>query len=543
MPRQVTSHKGTNFTISDNPIHSGGEGAIHEVILGGSNMVAKIYHSAQKAQSFEKKILFMVNNPPFGNAPKEIRDAIIWPIDLLFENNVFVGYVMPMVDQGIKLFELTLPGSPGKNHGQQWNKFDFSNPDALQVRMKICYNLAKAIEVLHQSGNYVLVDLKPENVLIKPNGHFSIIDLDSIQITQQSRILFNATAFTPEYAPPEFHSGKLSFSKDTIATSYDYFSFAVILYQVLFSIHPFQASHKTYTTLDENIQHGMFVHGRKKKQLHVIPGVHKRFERLPENLKDLFVRALDHGAINPSFRPTPNEWAKVFLHEIQLFSQNKNSFYGSSVTATKNPQNAAKNNTATPKGKPISQPKAQSIRIPNPPAYATPIYGHAATQHSKNPAKRYAERAFLAIRHGFGKLLSGENLALKLFGIVFFVASVWVVFSMLPTLFGIAEPVPFSHAFEKQLNGMYYGFIEQAEGNRQSAYIQIIRMDDNNESLAIRIISNVDEGSSYEKIQIDETNGLIRSETLGSGIYEVDSRGTVKIMSTENNRKLWYFEK
>jgi len=45
MPRVLTSHKGQRFTINDKPLHSGGEGAIHQVVGIVINLVAKISHT------------------------------------------------------------------------------------------------------------------------------------------------------------------------------------------------------------------------------------------------------------------------------------------------------------------------------------------------------------------------------------------------------------------------------------------------------------------------------------------------------------------
>ena len=304
MVRTYTSYRGLNYTINDMPMHQGGEGSIHLVVENSRQKhVAKIYHDHKKAAKFYKKILFMVNNPPFRGLPVEISNTIVWPKDLLFSNGRFVGYIMPLVNKGIKLFSFIQTNFPKKKHGTEWLKFHRQRPDSIFIRMKICYNLAMAINLLHSSGKYVMVDMKPENILIRSNGQFSIIDIDSIQIAFNKRLLFPATAYTPEYAPHEFHNGELNIAKSLISKSFDNFSLSVILYQILLSIHPFQASHSKYTTLQENIQHGLYVHGSNKDQLFKIPTQHNRFNYLPKKLKALFQRALDHGFVNPNYRP------------------------------------------------------------------------------------------------------------------------------------------------------------------------------------------------------------------------------------------------
>jgi DNA-binding helix-hairpin-helix protein with protein kinase domain len=311
-----TSHTGTIFRLESQPIKRGGEGAIYKVVSGGKSMVAKIYHTPEKAAAFEKKIRFMVTNSPLVNAPPDVENTIIWPRYMLMENETFVGYAMPLVEQEIKLFTFNQANFPQSKHGPEWQKFHFSQPDALKKRMIVCYNLARAIDFLHQSGKYQLVDMKPENILVKPNGHVALIDLDSIQICKGKKLLFPSTAFTPEYAPPEFHNQKNNFSAEPITRSYDHFSLAVILYQVLMSVHPFQASHPTFTALHENIMHGLYVHGTNKNELHKIPLLHKNLRLLPPSLRLHFHKTFKKGHENPGLRTSANIWATRLLAEI-----------------------------------------------------------------------------------------------------------------------------------------------------------------------------------------------------------------------------------
>lgn len=64
--------------------------------------------------------------------------------------------------------------------------------------------------------------------------------MDSLQIAPNKQILFQATAFTIDYAyPNEFSSIK---NKAYISTKWDCYSFAVVAYQILLGIHPFTAS-------------------------------------------------------------------------------------------------------------------------------------------------------------------------------------------------------------------------------------------------------------------------------------------------------------
>jgi DNA-binding helix-hairpin-helix protein with protein kinase domain len=309
----LQSQTGADIHIDDLPLKRGGEGSIYRV---SGNLVAKIYHTAEKAALFNKKLQFMVGNSPLVKAAEDVTGTIIWPQQLLFDKNKFVGFTMPMVENGIKLFTFCQNNFPLPKHGQEWQKFHHSHPDALRKRMMVCYNLARAVDFLHQSGNYLLVDMKPENILVKPNGHIAIIDLDSIQIVKGKKLLFAATAYTPEYAPPELHHGKIKFAAESLSKNYDNFSLAVILYQVLMSVHPFQASHPVFTAVHENIMHGMYVHGENRKQLHRIPLLHKNLKLLPASIRLLFHKTFKKGNENPRLRTPASVWASKLLLEI-----------------------------------------------------------------------------------------------------------------------------------------------------------------------------------------------------------------------------------
>ena len=331
MPKEFQNQEGQRFVISDKPIATpGGEGAIYDVIVpANTDMVAKIYHTSKIANIRRTKIEFMVDNSPTKEATKEIKEAIVWPTDTLYINQPadaqgvsskqFVGFTMPKISDAITLKSLTLPGNPSQRHGAEWKKFDHNQKGSHQKRLAIAYNLAQAIHTIHEKGYYVLVDLKPENIFIKPNGVIAIIDMDSIQIDNPGDDRdFPAKVYTEEYAPPEFHQKLVNPKDGDIHESWDYFSLAVILYELLFGIHPFQASHKTLTTRPEMIKYGMFVHGKKLDQLHVIPYIHKSFRRLNLELQKIFVRTFDEGQSDPAKRANAKEWADNILKTVNL---------------------------------------------------------------------------------------------------------------------------------------------------------------------------------------------------------------------------------
>ena len=546
MPRTFQSYKKRQFTIENKPMHSGGEGSIHPVISSGESLVAKIYHHTTKKEEAHRKILFMVNNPPFNNAPRHIQEAIIWPLDLLYDNGRFAGYVMPRVDSGVNLFPLILPGMPHLMNQSQWQKFSTTNPDALLVRMKLGYNLARAIHLLHQSGKYVLVDMKPENVLIKPNGYFSLIDIDSIQISNNRQLIFAASAMTGEYAPPEHFAGKYNNPRAVIPVSWDHFSFAVIFYQVLINIHPFMASHDKYSTVAENIEHGLFVHGRKKSRLMVIPAIHKRYKLLPVKLRNMFERALDHGSLNPSFRPSLEEWAAALLKEIKAFkpgsTRNTRFVTQPAGPQTRQQQTGPKIINSNPNRK---QPGSNQNTGNNRHTGSRKQAGNQRkTAPAFSPARSVstAEKLKKILKVNFRHLRSGAKAA----AVVLIVALSGIALFNIDRIYNtITVSTRLSPENEVQvainLTGQYYGFIMN-ENRQQAAYMQIRRSPADSSRFAVQIKFNIYDESLIGELTVNPQSNLVHLHSLGEGILKLKD-GKTKIKSTENNKMSWYFEK
>lgn len=329
MTRIIITQNGKRLEIEDNSLNSGGQGGIHKILSPGyANYIAKIYHDENKALALEKKLQHMVKFSPCKTAPSIIRQSLAWAESALYQNNRFVGYLMPQVKNAIELTELTTPRSPHHRKGLEWRKFDISNTDSFKTRLIICYNISKAVELLHKSGMYTLVDLKPDNIMVNNQGIITIIDLDSIQVTDNKGILrFNADVCTEEFSPPEFYNQKIVPKSIKIDQSWDIFSFAVVCYKILFAIHPYQASHEKYSMISELIMNGYFVHGNKKSNLRVIPHIHNSFNKLPQSIRELFFRTFNAGHSSPANRPYLSEWVTAFSNI--LFSQTATNQIGS----------------------------------------------------------------------------------------------------------------------------------------------------------------------------------------------------------------------
>ncbi len=311
---KLRTSDGTTITIESKPFAKGGEGTVHKIVAPASHtkFCAKLYLPKVINAEKQQKIEYMVANPP----PETVTEnqIICWPQAALFGSNKFVGFIMPLAfDNSILLYELCRP-KLSKKHNHRWNKFNRNTKQGFEARLKLCTNLAIAIHRVHSLQNYILVDFKPQNVLVTNSGKIAILDCDSVQISKDDKVIFPALVATPEYVPPE--SERLNPSKDKIHPSWDRFAMAIVFYEIMFGLHPYAATFGgkfiDINTLPGRIREGLFAHGRNKQHLISLPPPHKTFDYIPHNLKVLFQDAFD----DDDLRPSAETWGKAIVQEL-----------------------------------------------------------------------------------------------------------------------------------------------------------------------------------------------------------------------------------
>jgi len=314
MPKKLKLKNGTEILVSEVPFASGGEGDLFDIVYPENyrNQVVKVYKPEKQTKERENKIEYLISNPPKVQV-QDGHHSIIWVNQSVYEGNKFVGFIMHKA-KGEKLEYLCHQKMPN-NLGVIWRKFDFQNPEAIAIRKKLCFNIAVAIFQIHTLGNYVLVDMKPENIMVQPNGLISIIDVDSVEVIQNNTVLFLAPVATPEFIPPEYYKG-LKPEKDIIPETWDRFSLSVIFYRLLCGIHPFIGSCKPpFDKINEasgKIEHGLFPIGKNSDKFSVIPPPHNNVKKLDKSIQNLFISCFDDGHISPILRPSADDWCRVF---------------------------------------------------------------------------------------------------------------------------------------------------------------------------------------------------------------------------------------
>lgn len=315
----LISAKLGRLDVDDAPFASGGAGAIHWGRLAGGtgrSYCVKLMTSP-KPGDFDK-ITWMCANPP-TSAVNAGWGMLCWPLDMVSRpgGTAPVGYVMPVATPGsVELSNLTQLRWPGKNPPTLDSKLHRTTADGMARRMLVACNLAAAVNLIHRLG-FVFVDLKPQNVLISGAGSISLVDLDSLQVQVAGR-LYRGPLGSGEYMP--FESYKMNpANSGPIDKSWDLFALAVIVYELLFGIHPYTAtvsdSFVGIQTIEDSIRYKMYVHGSNRGNLASIPPPHQEINKVPQEIAQLFRRAFD--AATPAERPSAQEWGEALFKAAQ----------------------------------------------------------------------------------------------------------------------------------------------------------------------------------------------------------------------------------
>jgi hypothetical protein len=314
MPRVLQLDNKTIITIDTEPCGSGGSGEVYKILspTNLTNQVVKLYHKERLTKEAEQKIKYLV----LKQLNQGDHESIVWIKNTVVDNGRFVGFTMNYAD-GIGLEQFLNDRWWRKNETKDWDKFKLENENGLENRIKLCLNIAIAINIIHKNGNYTIADIKPSNFKIHKNGLVSIIDIDNIEVLENGKILYPAQVITPEFSPPEFHKG-LDYKRNAASQNWDRYSLAILFYNVLCGIHPFQyvKCKPPYedSTDSEMIKNGLFLFGNKSSILNSASPHHKNFLKLNNELQSLFIQCFDGGHDRPHLRPSAEDWCRIFSY-------------------------------------------------------------------------------------------------------------------------------------------------------------------------------------------------------------------------------------
>lgn len=317
--------KGRSIVLSEKPFAEGGEGKIFNIISPPEYVSCCVKLFTKHSDHLkESKIRYQIEK-----RPKNISDnsmLLCWPLEVVYKNGAFAGMIMPLAFKGsVELQELVLPYFSREIPEQFKIKYDINKPDGILARLKLCVNISRAVHYIHSVGHYVIVDWKPQNVLFTVDGKVSITDLDSIQISDSGKLLFEAQCATPEYVPAEAYvSGNGNFR----SKSWDHFSLAVGFYRIFLGCHPYASSKplgkfEGMVSLDEKIAANLFVHGKNSNHIGVIPAMHRKFNKFPDPIQKLFLQAFEATPATARYRPSAETWGNTLFEEIRKIEKVK----------------------------------------------------------------------------------------------------------------------------------------------------------------------------------------------------------------------------
>lgn len=238
-----------------------------EVTLGKSHFVAeggegkvfargktgyKIYHDPSKAI-------------PLGKiqALSAITDRdVIKPEDALYEGRraQHVGHTFRFVRDTWTLCQL-FPRAFREREGLEHD-----------ATIKLMRRIQEGVEAVHKAG-VLLVDLNEMNFLVSRDFATPyFIDVDSYQTPQ-----YPATAIMPSVRDPLVRG--LDFTEDS-----DWFSFAVVSFQLLTGIHPYKGKHPSVKGLEARMKAGISVFDKDVK----VPKVAYGLDVVPDVYKDWY---------------------------------------------------------------------------------------------------------------------------------------------------------------------------------------------------------------------------------------------------------------
>ena len=328
------SYSGKQYILA-NVLGSGGEGTVYNV-RGDSSIVAKIYkdgkfHSVGDRQTMERKLKTMINM----NIPPQV-DGILrlaWPLDILYFNGSFVGFIMPAVKAECKIFDVQRADPCGSTPSTGKDKFSMAYPNyTWKYHVQFAYNLAWVIKYLH-NYNVVVGDLNPNNIYADTRtGAIVLIDCDSFDINDPiTGEHFPCVVGLPELLAPELqnvhHLSHGTFTKET-----DNFSLAIHIFRLLMrNADPFggvMTIKRSSSAISANaaIINGECVYVRRVQNKDV-PMWSPTLDMLPVNIQELFKNTFEYDALTApkrvGNRATASEWSDA-LWNLAKAEPNRN---------------------------------------------------------------------------------------------------------------------------------------------------------------------------------------------------------------------------
>jgi DNA-binding helix-hairpin-helix protein with protein kinase domain len=275
----------------------GGEGEVWKTNIPGH--LVKIFHDKLRTPELHRKLEILVKQSPQIDSPYNNHIPCAWPKNIIFESGKMVGCLIPLVKQPLSLVDIYSVKSRTKTKA-----ISFSFKQALLL----CIELSRIMDYLHQN-EYVIGDMKPQNILVNSFFLPTIIDIDSIQVRDKfTRKFHRCVVGSDEFQPPELNNCT---PKDVDQKPFhDHFRLAVIIHMILLGYHPFNGTlpDDPERKTQQNINEGIWCNSPPTRRLlmqrpHDIP-----ISKLHKSIEKGFLKCFNNGHDDPTQRPSAKDW-------------------------------------------------------------------------------------------------------------------------------------------------------------------------------------------------------------------------------------------
>lgn len=254
MPNVIVKGKGKVVLAKNDFVAAGGEGSVYS--KGGT--AYKIYSDPSK----------MIPEGKINELQVITEPNIIKPMDIILDSkNNHIGYTMRYVTDTYALCQL-------------FNKvFKQRNSLTTQQIFDLIVKMQNGIKHIHDKG-ILIVDCNEMNFLINQTfDEVYFIDVDSYQTpTYKATVLMESIR--------DRHCKNNQFTKGT-----DWFSWAIVTFQMFIGIHPYKGKHKTVNGLDERMLKNLSVFNKDVG----IPSICESFDVIPQAYRDWYKALFEEG--------------------------------------------------------------------------------------------------------------------------------------------------------------------------------------------------------------------------------------------------------
>jgi serine/threonine protein kinase len=298
--------------VAGRRLAAGGQGEVHAVESPPGHVFKKYFpRELAKDPTLQPRLRSMVSNPPEGWREHSGHINMAWPVDVVYEDAQFAGFIMPTIDMAstVGIHRITNPSDR--------NREDPTRPGAWMAGftwrylVRAAVNLVQVTHAMHVAGT-VIGDFNDANVRVGRDARVALLDCDSMQITDAtSGEMYLCRVGRPEYTAPELLHEDWNITPRE--PSSDIFALSIHLYALLLEgEHPFRGVwdwEGEKPSVTELAARGIWAYLEDGPLLPRPAAI--GIDLLPPDIKQLFRTAFEHGSYSPEHRPGADEWHRA----------------------------------------------------------------------------------------------------------------------------------------------------------------------------------------------------------------------------------------